>query len=89
MSDFIDRQAAIERVLVGKLSDDSLVECVEECNSMIEWTVDVLKNIPSAQPEIIMCKDCKHYSNHDKRCTVWNHGVVSNGYCYKGGNERR
>ena len=37
--------------------------------------------------EIVRCKDCKHYSNHDKRCTVWNHGIDSNGYCYKGERE--
>ena len=36
---------------------------------------------------IVRCKDCKYYSNHDKRCTVWNHGIDSNGYCHKG--ERR
>ena len=57
MSDLIDRQAAIEQVLAGKLSDDSLVECVEECNSMIEWAVDVLKNLPSAQPEPLTDKE--------------------------------
>jgi len=50
MNDLISRQAAIERVLAGKLSDDSLVECVEECNSMLEWAADVLKNMPSAEP---------------------------------------
>lgn len=52
MDDLISRQAAIEQVLAGKLSDDSLVECVEECNSMLEWTVDVLKKLPSVQPEV-------------------------------------
>ena len=57
MSDLISRQAAIERVLAGKLSDDSLVECVEECNSMLEWAADVLKNMPSAQPEHLTDED--------------------------------
>ena len=57
MSDTISRQAAIERVLAGKLSDDSLVECVEECNSMLEWAADVLKNMPSAQPEHLTDED--------------------------------
>lgn len=47
--DTIYRQAAIEQVLAGKLSDDSFVECVEECNSMIEWAVDVLMNLPSVE----------------------------------------
>lgn len=30
------------------------------------------------------CKDCKHYSKHDKRCKVWNHGVEEYEYCYRG-----
>ena len=32
----------------------------------------------------VWCKDCKHYSKHDKRCKVWNHGVEEYGYCYRG-----
>jgi hypothetical protein len=51
--DCIESQAAIDAVLKGRYSeDDSLVENVEECNSMIEWAADVLKNLPSAQPEV-------------------------------------
>ena len=53
IGDLISRQAAIVSVLKGRLSeDDSLVESVEECNSMIEWAADVLKNLPSAHPDI-------------------------------------
>ena len=37
--------------------------------------------------EIVRCRDCYHYCNHDKRCKYWNHGIDSNGYCHKG--ERR
>ena len=66
MSDLISRQAAIEQVLAGKLSDDSLVECVEECNSMLEWTVDVLKKLPSVQPE-----QEKYEYHYDHTDCIW------------------
>ena len=33
------------------------------------------------QPDIIHCKDCKHYIRHDKRCGYWNHGVKPTMWC--------
>ena len=30
---------------------------------------------------IIVCKDCKHYIPHDKRCNYWNHGVEPSEWC--------
>lgn len=33
---------------------------------------------------VVRCRDCKWYDKHDKRCKVWNHGVLSIGYCYRG-----
>ena len=33
---------------------------------------------------VVRCKDCNWYDKHDKRCKVWNHGVLSIGYCYRG-----
>lgn len=48
----IDRQAAIEAVLKGKVDEDeSLVECPAECNAMIDGAVEDIKALPSAQPE--------------------------------------
>ena len=40
-----------------------------------------IKSLPSAQPEIIRCKDCKKYDTHDHRCKHWNHGVVVMDWC--------
>jgi len=60
MSDLIDRQAAIRWVKT-------------ECNPYGKPTIDFesgkkviehLEQMPSAQPEIIRCKDCK-YSSHE------------------------
>lgn len=40
-----------------------------------------LRELPSAQQDIIRCKDCKHYIRHDKRCGYWNHGVKPTMWC--------
>ena len=47
MGELIDRQAAI----------DALMERDPNCG--ID-SAEVIKALPSAQPEIIRCKDCKH-----------------------------
>lgn len=36
---------------------------------------------PSAQQEIIVCADCKHWICHDRRCGYWNHGVKPLEWC--------
>ena len=47
--DLIDRQAAIDAVLKGKVDEDeSLVECPAECNAMIDGAVEDIKALPSA-----------------------------------------
>lgn len=33
---------------------------------------------------VVRCEKCKWNDKHDKRCKVWNHGVLSIGYCYRG-----
>ena len=56
MSDLIDRQAAIDaldRMRREYMSKGRDVLIVWECE-------DVLLQLPSAQPEIIRCKDCKY-----------------------------
>lgn len=35
----------------------------------------------SAQTEIIVCADCKHWICHDRRCGYWNHGVKPLEWC--------
>lgn len=57
MSDLIDRQAAID-VLEERLQANgySNVALVSELNRSIGY----LMQLPSVQPEIVRCKDCKH-----------------------------
>ena len=46
-----------------------------------EDAVSAIENLPSAQPEIIACGDCKHWICHDRRCGYWNHGVKPLEWC--------
>ena len=47
MKDLIERQAAIDAL-------------THKWNGMVTSVFDVINSLPSAQPEIIRCKDCKH-----------------------------
>ena len=51
MSDLISRQAAIEALYH-----------VDEYNGR---SVEAIRKLPPAQPEIIRCKDCKHWIPYD------------------------
>lgn len=49
MSDLISRQAAIKLIMSGMVGYDSLVECPEECNSMLVWAADEVAKMPTAE----------------------------------------
>ena len=78
--DCISREAAIdalgERPMVWVGSD-------YELGARNQYDADVLalETVPSAQPEIIACGDCKHWICHDRRCGFWNHGVKPLDWC--------
>lgn len=53
MSDLISRQAAIRDVVQTATKKELDVEAIAD-------VINVLEHTPSAEPEIIRCKDCKH-----------------------------
>ena len=64
MSDQISRKAAIEYLMTNmnwydedgyESDDDYKRECITE----------LINGVPSAQPEIIRCTECKHYREYD------------------------
>ena len=60
MNDLIDRQAAIDAHY-------------EYCNkhpdaSFPVWSLKILEDLPSTQPEIIHCGECKHRDPEDHKC---------------------
>ena len=74
MNDLISRQAAIDAIDRLDIPEDM---CVFEILSHIELEIGTL---PSAQPEIIRCKDCKHWDGVDT-CDVIDAPVWDNDFC--------
>ena len=59
MTDLINRQAAIDVVRDYYDPEDHSTESIE----------DRIKRLPSAQPDIVYCCDCRRY--HPSFCEVW------------------
>lgn len=88
MDDLISRQAAIDAV--NELRKSPWYNNPQ--NIYRSEAVDIverlcIKELPSAQPELIRCKDCKH-SEHwyrdRRRCFLWSEDGVSvfdDGFC--------
>jgi hypothetical protein len=69
----ISRKAAIDEV--KRLADVAWANWKEtriSANTMIY----ALKDLPSAQPEIIRCKDCKHYKAYDYTGSLACHLII-------------
>ena len=87
--DLISRQAAIE----------SIRECAEAAHSMHDWdmeqgylnAIECIEEEPSAQPEIVLCKDCKHKGTKNCVANAWTtiFGVMVKDDFYCGLAERR
>jgi len=63
--DLIDRQAAIDAAI--EAADDWDGGCSKERERFIR---DALEELPSTQPEIIRCKDCKYRDENFRRASV-------------------
>ena len=62
MSDLISRQAAIDALNdVSKHYTDK----GREWHPHVNFMIDAIKELPSAQPEIIHCRDCKHWQSEE------------------------
>jgi len=83
MSDLISRQAAIESADKIIFRDDSGNNDVVK--AMTAWK-EFIKSLPSAQPEIIRCKDCKYFDplteDFDYNfCDAWAGGTNEDMFC--------
>ena len=63
MSDTISRQAAID-ALDGKIEITGRTNA-EAVKGYVRLVKDRLERLPSAQPEIIRCKDCRYYQDNN------------------------
>ena len=78
MNDLISRQAAIE--LANSLKDDlpddeRIADTVMAHNEGILEYQTKLSLLPSAQPGIIRCKDCKYYTSVTAQCEIRGKGL--------------
>lgn len=61
MSDLIDRQAAIERIVSIRPSTPKQSDYSHGVDVGLAMAMVAIKEQPSAQPEIIRCRECKNW----------------------------
>lgn len=74
---------------------DAIDACLNGCCACVSDCVDEIEKLPSAESEIIRCKDCKwcreHYDTDGNApywvCTNWDGGTDADGFCHEA--ERR
>lgn len=60
MSDLINRQDAIDALIGLDISDGVGISCIA---SGVQYSaIRAIEDLPSAEPEIVRCKDCKFYN---------------------------
>lgn len=87
--DTISRQDAIMAVKTGALSAATLFGRTDEGSTALYETVRAIKALPSAQHEIIRCRDCRFYEWMSNRvpeeqtwfCHNWNAETGKDDYC--------
>lgn len=62
MSDPIDRQAAIDALRASAKKYTGFMEMEMYTD---DDAVEAIEGLPSAQPEIIHCRDCKHWQSEE------------------------
>ena len=65
VGELISRQAAIDALDGVKVDEENCTEYDIGYNDGIDFAVSSLSVLPSAEPQIIRCKDCKHWIPYD------------------------
>ena len=96
MSDLINRQAAIGKCK-ARLYETAMNNIGYKCDAdevlrdIAEHRIGIwLGELPSAQPEIIRCRDCKYMTEHYDTdgnvpywsCSEWDSGTDYDGFCH-------
>ena len=89
--DSISRKDAIDAVEFGityakaiDVNTGESKELFKEGNDALKKAVERLKELPSTKPEVIRCKDCKHF-HYDKPYVVYDIPVLGHEVCDKWG----
>ena len=70
MDDLISRLAAITQLSHNKNKDD------DEWELAVENDIQTIWKLPSAQPEIIRCRECKFASGDSRICMKFDHSPI-------------
>ena len=81
--DLISRQAAIQAILDMRDCYNGFSDTYDKAE-----IIGMLEEVPPAQPEIIRCKDCKHY-NAGFECLIEGYGIERSADWYCADAERR
>ena len=78
------------RAIDGDILEKKLKDAINMCMSIdtsglseLKAVLEDVAEMPTIEPEIVRCKDCRHYNSHDHKCKVWNHGVILSGFCHE------
>lgn len=74
MDDLISRQAAIDALEKAKAKDP--FNRYEKQNIGLDWGIEAIESLPSAEPEIIRCKECLMHG-----VCRFEQGLGLDGYC--------
>ena len=85
MNDLISRQAAVDYFVTNVGWHDEDGYPVEDSDELRKIWTDLVNGVPSTQPEIIRCKDCKHYDG--RPCGIVDWYNTADDFCSKA--ERR
>ena len=82
-TDCISRQAAIEAIEFGityvkviNTKTGEVTELFKKENEALEKAAERIKQLPSAQPEIIRCRECKFASGDSRICMKFGHSPI-------------
>ena len=78
MSDLISRQATLDAIEKYDFSFPEYMErfVTELRDAMKEDLKDDIANLPSAQPDIIQCRNCKFASGDSRICMKFGHSPI-------------
>lgn len=89
-------QNSEDRTTGDLISRAAAIDALDEINAEIEngygfqyekWRVH-FRVLPSAQPEIVRCKDCIYCEPNTEKldawCNVWGNTTICEGYCFYG-----
>ena len=91
MRDMIYRKAAIDalKAKAVPLYKDPGCNDIWERDRTLDNAIDVIRGLPSVEPEIIKCKDCKYMTEHYDTngivywtCHEWDSETDYDGFCH-------